>query len=78
MTKNIHTILVEEEYNGEKESVSVDWRELYTRRTWRFDRGNLGLAKQVLSALADRLGVEVNVKEKNPVGVPVAQSGETN
>lgn len=78
MTKNINTIILEEEYNGDTESYSVDWREIYTRRTWRFDRGNTGLAKQFLTSLADRLGVEVYVKEENPGSVPVAQSGETN
>jgi hypothetical protein len=76
MTKNINTIIVDEEFNGDTEFYNVDWREIYTRRTWRFDRGNTGLAKQFLTSLADRLGVEVYVKEKNPVGVPVAHKGE--
>lgn len=78
MTKNIHTITIEEEHNGDKDLVSVDWRELYTRKSWRADRGNVGTARQILEQMALLLGVSVYVKEEDPVGVSVAYKGKTN
>ena len=78
MTKNIQTITIEEEHNGDKELVSVDWRELYARKSWRADRGNLATARQILEQMALLLGVSVHVKEEDPVGVSVAYKGKTN
>lgn len=78
MTKNIHTITIEEEHNGDKDLVSVDWRELYTRKSWRADRGNVSTARQILEQMALLLGVSVYVKEEDPVGVSVAYKGKTN
>ena len=78
MTKNIHTIVVEESHDGAMDEVTLDWRELYTRKTWRFNRGNLKMAKSVLDQMASLLGVSVHVKEENPCSVPVAHTGEDN
>lgn len=78
MTKNIHTIVVEEEHDGDKDIITLDWREIYTRKTWRFDRGNLNSARQVLEQMASLMGVSVHVKEEDPVGVSVAYEGKTN
>lgn len=78
MTKNIHTITIEEEHNGDKDLVSVDWRELYTRKSWRADRGNVSTARQILEQMALLLGVSVHVKEEDPGGVSVAYKGKTN
>ena len=69
MTKNIHTITIEEEHNGDKDLVSLDWRELYTRKSWRADRGNLATARQILEQMASLLGVSVHVKEEDPASI---------
>jgi hypothetical protein len=78
MTKNIHTIVVEESHDGDKDEITLDWRELYTRKTWRFNRGNIKMAKSVLEHMASLMGVSVHVQEEIPVSVPMAYEGKTN
>lgn len=75
MTKNIHSITIEETSGPGGEGIYTNWCDLTSKKSWAFEKGNTGMAREIIEQIGRCLGVEAHVKE-NPNSVPMAHSGE--